>query len=89
MAPKEIFLAIGCIPKVVTLTRRRLLWTGLVGEKFKERASSPPMLILLEGGDMTMCCGAVGVCCGNGSSPPRMLGLRRTLARSFVADLVL
>lgn len=89
MVPKEIFLAMGRIPKVVTLTRRRLLCTGLVGEKFRERASSLLMLILLEGGDMAVSCGAGGVCCGNGSSPPIMLGLRRTLARSLVADLVL
>jgi hypothetical protein len=54
-----------------------------------ERISSPPMLILLEGGDMTVAGVADGVCCGNGSSPPKMLGLRRTLARSLVADLVL
>ena len=62
---------------------------GLVGEKFMERTSSPPVLILLEGGDMMLGCSAGGVCCGNGNSPPRMLGLRRTLARSLVADLVL
>ena len=89
MAPKEIFLAIGRIPKLVTLTRRRLLWTGLVGEKFMELGSSLRRLILLEGGDITKGCGTDGVCCGKGSSPPRMLGLRLTLARSLVADRVL
>jgi hypothetical protein len=89
IVPNEIFLATGRTPKVVTLTRRKLLWMGLVGEKFIERISSPPVLILLEGGDIMVCGGASGVCCGNGSSPPKMLGLRRTLARSLVADLVL
>ena len=47
------------------------------------------MLILHVVRYMAMGCGADGVCGGNGSSPPRMLGLRRTLARSLVADLVL
>ena len=53
----------GSHPISSGLTRCRLLWTGLVGEKFKERASSLLMFIPLEGD--------VAGCCGNGGSLPR------------------
>ena len=62
MVPKEIFLAMGRIPKVVALTRRRLLCVGLLGDKFRERASSLVILSLLEGGEMAMGCGVGGFC---------------------------
>jgi len=62
MAPKEIVVALGRISKVVALTRRRVLWVGLLGKKFREGPSSLLMLILLEGGgDIAVGCSTGGV----------------------------
>jgi hypothetical protein len=70
MAPKDTFLVVCCILKLMTLKRRGLLSTGEVRERFMELGSSLGILIILEGGDMTRGCGTGGVCYGKGCSPP-------------------
>ena len=47
--PKKDLPDNGMCPKVVALTRCRLLWAGLLSEKFRERPSSLPTLALLKG----------------------------------------
>ena len=84
--PKKYLPGEGSHPKSSGLDTTQALVNGAGGREVHGADFVPTGA---QGGDMMLCCSDNEICCWNGNSPPKMLGLRRTLAWSLVADLVL